>query len=110
METLDLYTTRTPTDSIQNGRASFIARVLWCSMYYMDRHMFCASELGLVAEKIYGERVSSAKVSHGLRPFVQMGFVEKFNHRNRSVRYYNYRVSQCGVRFMRNQLLKEETQ
>jgi len=101
METLDLYDTQVPTDNIQNGKPSYVARLLWCAMYYMDQRKFCASELVLLVEEIYGESMSSAKVSHGLRPFVQMGFVEKLNHRNRSVRYYNYRVSQNGVRFMR---------
>ena len=101
METLDLYDTQVPTDNIQNGKPSYVARLLWCAMYYMDQRMFCAHDLALLVEEIYGEPMSSAKASHGLRAFAQLGYVERFYRRNRSIRYFDYRVSQNGVRFMR---------
>ena len=101
METLDLYDTQVPTDNIQNGKPSYVARLLWCAMYYMDQRMFCAHDLALLVEEIYGEPMSSAKASHGLRAFTQLGYVERFYRRNRSIRYFDYRVSQNGVRFMR---------
>jgi len=104
METLDLYETRVPTDNLQNGKPSYVARLLWCSIYYMDQRMFCAHDLALLIEEIYGEKLSSAKVSHGLRTFAQLGYVDRFHRRNRSIRYYDYRVSQNGARFMRRNL------
>jgi len=101
METLDLFDTRVPTDNVQNGKPSYVARLLWCAMYYMDQRKFCAHDLALLVEEIYGEPMSSAKASHGLKAFAQLGFVDKFYRRNRSIRYFDYRVSQKGFRFMR---------
>jgi len=103
METLDLYDTQVPTDNIQNGKPSYVARLLWCAMYYMDQRMFCAHDLALLVEEIYGEPMSSAKASHGLRAFAQLGYVDRIYHRNRSVMYYDYRVSQKGFRYMRRE-------
>ena len=103
METLDLYDTQVPTDNIQNGKPSYVARLLWCAMYYMDQRMFCAHDLALLVEEIYGEPMSSAKASHGLRAFAQLGYVDRIYRRNRSVMYYDYRVSQKGFRYMRRE-------
>jgi len=102
-QVIDLYATKTPTDSTQNGHASYASRLLWCAMYYMDQRMFCAHDLALLIEEIYGEKLSSAKVSHGLRTFAQLGYVDRVHRRNRSSRYFDYRVSQNGARFMRRE-------
>ena len=101
MMALDLYDTRVPTDNVQNGKPSYVARLLWCAMYYMDQRKFCAHDLALLVEEIYGEQMSSFKASHGLRTFAQLGYVDRIYRRNRSVMYYDYRVSQKGFRFMR---------
>ena len=81
MMALDLFDTRVPTDNVQNGKPSYVARLLWCAMYYMDQRLFCAHDLALLVEEIYGEPMSSAKASHVLRAFAQMGYVDRFSRR-----------------------------
>ena len=102
-QVIDLYETSVPNHSLHNGRTPYASRLIWCAMYYMDQRLFCAHDLSLLIEEIYGEKLSAAKVSHGLKDFVQLGKVERINHRNRSVRYYNYRVSQSGAQYMQRE-------
>lgn len=100
METLDIYATRPPNHNMQNGCASYTSRLVWCGAHYMEGQLFYANELSLLIDEIYGEKLSSFKVSHELKRFAELGYVDRVQSGNRAQTYYKYRVSQLGRKYM----------